>query len=600
MFRPTDPQLSLLESRFLVGAKKRERLERSWAEAFRTKILPLIDEEAFRACFHEDNGRPNKSIRLLVGLHILKEADDLTDEQILDGLEFNLQWQHALGVEPSTAHVCEKTLHNFRHKMMENERAQGVMVQVTTAMMKMDGLSAVRQRLDSTHVISNIAVLTRLGLFTETVTVFLRELRKEVPGKLAEVDAPLLKRYLDREGYFSDATREQAQRRLPVVAQDLYALVRQFEADEPVKALDSYALLVRLLADQCNVTEGETETPTVTVKEGKEVAGASLQSPHDPDATYGHKGKGYEAQVAETCVKENPYQVITAVDLNGANESDQNATMPIVERLVAEGNKPEEMWVDTGYGSGENIVGCAELGVTLHAPVQDPNKPKGRDAWIGVEDAPATAAPEGEPPVAGPPEVAVLEQLAPRAPEVSGADANQETPLTETAVAESATVSIGLGDFTFNATFSNVTQCPHGAGPTEQHSTDTAHYATFSGKDCAACPFAETCITRRIAQSEDRTLRWRDTKAATETRQREQQTPAFKEMYKLRSGIESTNAELKGRHGLNDIRVRGKERVELAVVLKALALNVKRAVQHHTNRLRAALDEANRIEMEFA
>ena len=64
MFRPTDPQLSLLESRFLVGPKKRERLERSWAEAFRTKILPLIDEEAFRACFHEDNGRPNKSIRL--------------------------------------------------------------------------------------------------------------------------------------------------------------------------------------------------------------------------------------------------------------------------------------------------------------------------------------------------------------------------------------------------------------------------------------------------------------------------------------------------------------------------------------------------------
>ena len=26
----------------------------------------------------------------------------------------------------------------------------------------------------------------------------------------------------------------------------------------------------------------------------------SLRSPHDPDATYGHKGKGYEVQVAET------------------------------------------------------------------------------------------------------------------------------------------------------------------------------------------------------------------------------------------------------------------------------------------------------------
>jgi hypothetical protein len=174
MVRPTDPQLSLLESRFLVGSKKRERRDRSWAEAFRTKILPLIQEEAFRACFHEDNGRSNTSIRLLVGMHILKQADDLTDEQILDALEFHLQWQHALEVEPAMAYVCEKTLHNFRHRRMENERAQGVLPPVTAAMMKMDGLSAVRQHLDSTHVISNIAVLTRLGLFTETVTVFLR------------------------------------------------------------------------------------------------------------------------------------------------------------------------------------------------------------------------------------------------------------------------------------------------------------------------------------------------------------------------------------------------------------------------------------------
>jgi hypothetical protein len=34
--------------------------------------------------------------------------------------------------------------------------------------------------------------------------------------------------------------------------------------------------------------------------------------------------------------------------------------------------------------------------------------------------------------------------------------------------------------------------------------------------------------------------------------------------------------------------------------LKALAVNVKRAVQHHTKRLRATLDDANRSEMVFA
>ena len=42
----------------------------------------------------------------------------------------------------------------------------------------------------------------------------------------------------------------------------------------------------------------------------------SLQSPHDPDVTYsGHKGKGYEVQVAETCHEENATQLITHVEV---------------------------------------------------------------------------------------------------------------------------------------------------------------------------------------------------------------------------------------------------------------------------------------------
>ena len=49
-------------------------------------------------------------------------------------------------------------------------------------------------------------------------------------------------------------------------------------------------------------------------------------------------------------------------------------------------------------------------------------------------------------------------------------------------------------------------------------------------------------------------------------------------------GSRGTNSELKRRHGLGRLRVRGGERVRLAVYLKALACNVKRMV-------RARLDE---------
>ena len=36
---------------------------------------------------------------------------------------------------------------------------------------------------------------------------------------------------------------------------------------------------------------------------------------------------------------------------------------------------PQALLADTGYGSGANIVACAEREVDLLAPVQDPNAP---------------------------------------------------------------------------------------------------------------------------------------------------------------------------------------------------------------------------------
>jgi hypothetical protein len=305
MFRKTAPQRSLLECEFLVPPEKKARLEKSWAKPFRDRILPLIDEDVFRDAFCEDNGRPNKSIRLLVCLHILKEWNDLTDEQVLEHLEFNLLWQYALGITAEQAHTCQKTMHNFRMLLMESKRAQRAFERVTRALAEADGLNLGRQRLDSTHVLSNIAVLTRLGLFVETVTNFLKELRREELDAFESLDAGYARRYLEREGYFSDAKREQARRRLPVVAEDVYALVSTFETDVEVSKLESFEVLVRLFEEQCEVVEngngdkdgdakgGSSCAPLrVQVVAPKTVSSDSLQSPYDPDATYGHKGKG--------------------------------------------------------------------------------------------------------------------------------------------------------------------------------------------------------------------------------------------------------------------------------------------------------------------
>ena len=121
MFRERDPQVSLWQSEFLVPPKKARRLERSWAEVFRNEALPLIDEERFAPMYCADNGRPNRAVQTVLGVHLLKEMFNLTDDEALEQLEFNLLWHHALRLDMEETHLPQKTLHNFRVRLMQHD-----------------------------------------------------------------------------------------------------------------------------------------------------------------------------------------------------------------------------------------------------------------------------------------------------------------------------------------------------------------------------------------------------------------------------------------------------------------------------------------------
>ena len=588
MFRPTDRQSSLLQSKFLLPANKAARLEKSWAHVFRIKVMPLIDEETFRDAFCDDNGRPNKSILLLMGAHILKHWNDLTDAQVIEQVEFNLQWQYALNVTPDDAHLVQRTMHSFRKKLLESDRGRRMFEDITRKLAAADGVTLGRQRLDSTHVISNIAVLTRLTLFVETITKFLRALRTELPKRLDDVAAPVRRRYLEREGYFNDAKREQAKRRLPVVARDVHGLVELFGNDKAVSALPSFVLLLRLFNEQSELVDADdadsgdsddsasdeatasSSEPKIVVKlrEPKTVSSGSLQSPHDPDATYGHKGKGYEVQISETCDDNNAYQLITLVDVNGANESDQTRLVPLIDQLKTSDLAPSELLADTGYGSGKNIVEAGERGVALVAPVPDPKAPKRPDPFL---------------------------QSSGDSPEQAPAPEDFEQPLTEEAeevveVAEAAQLpSFDFAAFTFGANYTTVLCCPADYSPEQQRFDGKMLRATFTAEQCSDCPLAPHCPTRKLNDGR-RQLHRASSTLATECRQFEQQTSSFKERYKKRGGVEATNSVLKGPHGLADLRVRGKPRVGLAATMKALALNTKRVAQYHVAQFSSSLE----------
>lgn len=539
MFRERDTQEPLFGMDHFLPPAKAQRLEGSWAAVFRKRALPLIDEKPFAALYCLDNGRPNRPVETVLGVLLLKEMFGLTDMEALEQLEFNLLWHHALALSAQEAHLCQKTLHNFRAGLMEHDLARVAFAETTDRILAELGTKVSRQRLDSTHVIGNMAVLTRLGLFCETHRVFLSQLKAEHPRLYGRVPEGLRGRYLKEDGQatgYQDARSSQGRRRLSVCARDTYRLCDTF-AGTAAEELEEYALLERLLIDQCEVVEekqdpeqddddsGEGRVPVV-LKEAKEVSSASLQSPHDPDATYnGHKGKGYEVQVAETCHEDNQVEIITHVEVTASCVSDAQATVPTLEALEARKLQPDELVADTTYGSGDNAVAAARRGTELISPVG------------------GSAAAAQEP--AGDGEMTAADfEIDPRPAEPSVCPAGH---------------------------FSRA-QAPSGKQARRLE-------VTFERSTCEACALFGRCPAR-LNQARDGYLLIVDLAATNlEQRRRAEANGSFKGRYAIRAGIEATNSELKRGQRLGDLRVRGRPRVELAVYLKALACNLKRMVR---------------------
>lgn len=536
MFRKRDAQTSLLATSHFLPEDKRRRLERDWPGQFRRSALPLIDEESFRDLYHDSNGRPNKPVQTVIGVLLLKEMHDLTDEQALFNLDFNLAWHVALDLEPEEAHTCQKTLHNFRAKLMASDKGKLLFEEMTGKIIEALGISTERQRLDSTHITSNIARLTRLGVFCETARVFLKELLRKSRKRFESIPEGRRRRYLKDDGEpsgYRDAKSSEAKRRISVCARDVWRLVDSFRGDEAVETLTSYGLLKRLLDEQCEVVkeppsprpgDADVNDPPapVVVKPAKEVRSDSLQTPHDASATYsGRKGKGHEVQLAETCGNQDKPEMITYAERTRSCDSDEKVPVPAVERLAERNIRPKELLTDTNYGSTENAIECEKRGTELIAPVPGPK----------VDEAK-----EGE---------------------------------------------ITKADFDVDPNGERATRCPAGREATsEKRDRETGKVrAFFDGKGCEACPHGDSCPAKPIRDGR-RVLRTTVHAVVLARRRRYEKTKEFKKRYAERAGIEATNSELKRAHGLGRLRIRGLLRVRLAVYLKALACNVKRMVKH--------------------
>ena len=226
-----------------LGEKRRRLLDRSWAGVFRNQLLQHLPVKEVAQQFREEVGRPSKDLHVALGALILQQLHDLTDEQTVEAIALNIAWHYARDIRnEKDAYLCERTLRNYRSKVVEHELDGVIFRSLTDKLISDIGVDTTKQRLDSTAIRSAIRGLTRLGILVESISKFLREMRRTLPDTFGFVAAECIEKYLDRsgEGSFADTRPSESRRRLPEAARDLHELLEQFRAT-PARDLASFS-----------------------------------------------------------------------------------------------------------------------------------------------------------------------------------------------------------------------------------------------------------------------------------------------------------------------------------------------------------------------
>lgn len=389
LFEPASAMFSPMTLKYLSS---------DWPGVFRSQMLHLMPADALGKHFDAKLGCPTKELYGMTGAIFLKEFFNLTIPQTVERYLTDAAWQYALNVNPMEASLSHATVERYLKLFVEDDLAGEVFHRVTSALIEALELDVSRQRLDSTHIFSDMATFGRTKLMGVTIKRFLVQLKRHHPELYGALDMDLLARYAPSQAkLFGDFTGPRTALRQQV-AEDLLMLVSRFADDQRVTGQSSYKAMVRVLAEQCDVQE---ETVELKKKTGGEV----MQNPSDPDATYdGHKGPGHQAQIAETCSAENEVQLITGVETEPAHASDQNACVPMIDQLEAHDRKPEILYADGQYGSDANVVEAAKRGVDLQSPVagappQNPDDLTIDDFVVGEGTQTVERCPNGHEPV---------------------------------------------------------------------------------------------------------------------------------------------------------------------------------------------------------
>jgi len=511
-----------------LSPKRRKMLDQDWPGFFRRHILDLLPVKKLTPAFTQGIGRPTKELYTVLGALALQQYHDLTDLETSSQLSYNIQWHYALDIveeNDEAKYVSPKTLWNMRTLATELGIDKDLFDATAKKLAELFDSDTRHQRIDSVHIRSNMARLGRIGIFVKAIDRFLINIKRQQSSLWEKIDPELIERYHGEKARqcFAGLKPSKSKKTLSEVASDLYRLVTQFQDYRQVANMSSYKMLCRIVKEQCDVQSDGT----IELKAPKEISSDSLQNPSDPDATYsGHKGQGYQVQIMETY---------------------------------------------TEHEGEEKKAG--QLNLITHVQVEKACQSDARALLPAIK---ATREKDLAP-----------EQV--QADSLYGSDDNCQQAEQMGVEVISPTMgtekrdTCSLSDFQFLSN-GHVDRCPAGHHPALRKKKKNRFSQGFDCELCEKCPLSESCPAKKGAKFFY--VRYTEKTMRITRRRQHEQTDAFRQKYRWRAGVEATMSQYDRLTGVKHLRVRGIRAVRFAAVMKAMAVNIARAIAAKKARIR--------------
>jgi len=187
-----------------LSPKRKKMLSESWAGLFQEEILHKLPVKELSAYFNSGFGRPTKELHTVLGILIIQQMFDLTDEETVNQLAFNMQWHYALNLTEESddaKYICPKTLWNMRKIVIENALDELLFSNITQHLVSIFNVDTNKQRIDSVHIKSNMRKLGRITIFTSAINKFLVNMKRSHKNLFDTIDQKIIDTYLSEKSF---------------------------------------------------------------------------------------------------------------------------------------------------------------------------------------------------------------------------------------------------------------------------------------------------------------------------------------------------------------------------------------------------------------